>query len=293
MKLAYYPGCTLKTQAKNFEDSAIASFEKLGIELEELKRWNCCGTVYSLTSDDLMHHLAPIRNLIRVKEEGKSKVVTFCSMCYNTLKRSAIRIKNNDEDREKINNFMDREEVKYEGDIEVLHGLEVLKNEVGFDKITKIVGEVHEPPILNGLKIAPYYGCLLLRPDEIGIDDPENPSILEDFIYAIGAEPIDFPYKNECCGAYQTVNEVNIVVDKAYNIINNAQRMGANIIITSCPLCEFNLDKRQKDIKKKYPNFKEIPVVYFTQALAVALGLDPKTYRFDLNYISPQAVLVK
>jgi len=284
MKLAYYPGCTLKTQAKNFEDSALASFEKLGIELKELKRWNCCGTVYSLTSDDLMHHLAPIRNLIRVKEEGENKVVTFCSMCYNTLKRSALRIKNNAEDREKIANFMDREEVKYEGDVEVLHGLEVLRDEISFKKIAETIKKP-----LKDLKIAPYYGCLLLRPNEVGIDDPENPSILEDFICALGAEPIDFPYKNECCGAYQTVNQVDIVIDKAYSIISNAQSMGADIIITSCPLCEFNLDRRQKDIKNKHPNFKEMPVVYFTQALAVALGLGPKTCRFDLNYVSPQS----
>lgn len=283
MKLLYYPGCTLKTTAKNFEDSAIAVFKELGIELKELNRWNCCGTVFSLTSDDLMHHLAPIRNLIRVREEGENKVVTFCSMCYNTLKRSNIRIKGNKEEIEKLNDFMYEEETKYDGNVEVLHALEILRNEVGFEKLTE---KVKHP--LNGLKVAPYYGCLLLRPDEVRIDNPENPSILENLINALGAKPIDFPYKNECCGAYLTVNHIDIVVDKAYTIIRYAKSMGADIIITSCPLCQFNLDRRQKEVKNKYPEFNELPIVYFTQLMAFAFGLPQETCRFDLNYISPQ-----
>ncbi len=285
MRLSYYPGCTLKTTAKNFESSAIASFENLGIELKELKRWTCCGTVYSLASDDLIHHLAPIRNLIRVKEEGENRVVTFCSMCYNTLKRSNIRIRNSEEDRDKINDFMDREEINYQGDVEVLHSLEVLRDEIGFDKIKE---KVKRP--LEGLKVAPYYGCMLLRPEEAGIDDLENPCILENFIETLGAEPIDFPYKNECCGSYQTVNAVDIVVDKAYSILKYAKDMGADVVITSCPLCEFNLDARQREVKARYPDFEEIPVLYFTQMLAIALGLDPEVCRFDLNYISPEGV---
>jgi heterodisulfide reductase subunit B len=284
--IPYYPGCTLKTTGRNFEDSAIASFKTLGIELKELHRWNCCGTVYSLTSDDLMHHLAPIRNLIRVKEENNNKMVTFCSMCYNTLKRANIRIKESEEDRRKINDFMDREEIEYQGDVEVFHGLEILKTEIGFKRIAE---KVKHP--LRGLKIAPYYGCLLLRPIEIGIDDPENPSILEELINALGAECVDFPYHNECCGAYHTVNRTDIVVDKGYSILSYAKSMGADIVMTSCPLCEFNLDTRQKEIKSKYPDFEELPVIYFTQALSVAFNLPSKTYGFELNYISPEPVL--
>lgn len=288
MKFAYYPGCTLKTSAKNFEVPALAALEKLGVELVELPRWNCCGTVYSLASDDLMHHIAPIRNLIRVKEEGENKVVTLCAMCYNTLKRSNLRIRENEEDRDKINNFMDREEIDYKGDVEVLHLLEILRDEVGFDKIRE---NVRNP--LDDLKIASYYGCLLLRPDEAKIDDPENPTIMEDFIGSIGAEPIDFPYKNECCGAYHTVNGIDLVVERAYSIISSAKKLGADILVTSCPLCEFNLDRRQKEVKEKFTGFEGIPVLYFTQILAVALGLDPEYYRFDLNYVDPNPVFKK
>lgn len=285
-ELLYYPGCTLKTTAKNFEISLLASYEKLGIKLNELSRWNCCGTVYSLASDDLMHQLAPIRNLIRVKEEGQDKFVTFCSMCYNTLKRSNNRIRENKEDRDKINNFMDEEEIKYQGDVEVLQGLEILRDDIGFDKIKE---KTIKP--LSGIKVAPYYGCLLLRPDDVKIDDAENPSILENLISAIGAEPLDFPYKNECCGSYQTVNKVDLVVERTHNIVGYAKKMGADLMVTSCPLCQFNLDRRQKETKKKYSDFNGLPVLYFTQVLGMALGVERDKLGFELNYVNPEEVL--
>ncbi len=282
MEITYYPGCTMKTMAKNFEDSAISSFRALGIELKELPRWNCCGTVYSLTSDDLMHHLAPIRNLIRVKEQGADRVLTFCSMCFNTLKRANLMVRENPENRDKLNNFMDREEIDYVGDVEIVHGLEILRDEVGFDKIAEAVKQP-----LDGLKVAPYYGCMLLRPEEVAIDDAENPAIMENLIEALGAEVIEFPYKNECCGAYQTVNAIDLVAKRTLAITGFAKRAQADVILTSCPLCQFNLDRRQKEVKEQFPEFIEMPVLYFTQLLAVALGLGEEVCRFDLNYINP------
>ncbi|MDI6840929.1 MAG: CoB--CoM heterodisulfide reductase iron-sulfur subunit B family protein [bacterium] len=296
MKLLYYPGCTLKTTAKNFEDSAIKSLQVLGIELVELNRWNCCGTVYSLASDDLIHQLAPIRNLIRVKEQGdrvsgngdrevRPQVVTLCAMCYNTLKRAELLVTQDDEKRSKINDFMDREKIKYDGGVKILHLLEVLK-EFGFDKIRKYVKRN-----MADLKVVSYYGCMLLRPKEVAIDDTENPTILQEFIKSIGAEPIGFPYLNECCGSYQTVGQVDFVVDRAYKILSLANELGADLIVTSCPLCEFNLDTRQREVQAKYSGFKTIPVLYFTQLLAVAMGMDKEKCRFDLNYIDPTKTL--
>lgn len=286
MKLSYYPGCTLKTNAKNFEDSAIAALNELGVELVELPRWNCCGTVYSLTSDDLIHKLAPIRNLIRVKEQGEDMVVTFCAMCYNTLKRANIFVQENEESRDKMNDLMDREEINYEGDVKVVHILEFLRDEIGFDEIAKKVKRRS-----NGLNVASYYGCLLLRPEEVGIDDMENPTILENLLKALDVGTVDFPYNNECCGAYHTVNKVDLVAQRTYTIINYAKKLGADMLITSCPLCEFNLDRRQKEVKKKFPDFEELPVLYFTQLMGLAFGLDKKSLRFDLNYINPEPLL--
>jgi len=286
MKISYFPGCTLKTMAKNFEDSAIASLSFLGIEMVELPRWNCCGTVYSLTSDDLIHQVAPIRNLIRVKEARDTRVVALCSMCYHTLKRANKLVKEDQEKLDKLNNLMYREAVKYNGEVEVLHLLEILKNEVGFDQISK---KVKMP--LKGLKVAPYYGCLLLRPAEVGLDDPESPTILKDLLESVGAEAIDYPYETECCGSYHTVVNVNLVVERAYDILSFAISQKAEAIVLSCPLCGFNLDYRQKEIKEKFPDFKSIPVFYFTQLLALSLGLEEKVCRFELNFIDPHPLL--
>jgi heterodisulfide reductase subunit B len=286
MKISYYPGCTLKNNAKNFEDSTIYSLNKLGIQVEELPRWNCCGTVFSLATDDLIHHVAPIRNLIRTKESNSDSLMTLCAMCFNTLKRANERVKSDAESLDKINNFMYKEKIKYEGDVKVLHLLELLRDEIKFEAIAH---QVVKP--LKGLKVANYYGCLLVRPKEIGIDDVENPTILETLTTILGADPIDFPYKTECCAAYQTVDKPEIVAERTYHILTSAQSQGADVVTVSCPLCAFNLDHRQEETIKQYPEFKNIPILYFTQLLAIALGCPEDTLRFDLHYIDPKPVL--
>jgi heterodisulfide reductase subunit B len=207
MDLSYYPGCTLKTKAKNLGDSGIASMAALGIDLVELPRWNCCGAVYSLAEDDLVHHLAPVRNLIRVKEQGKDKVVVLCDFCYNTLKRANLLMKNDPEKRYAINNFME-EEVDYNGEIEVVHLLELLRDEIGWESISE---RVKVP--LRDLRVAPYYGCTLLRPQEVAIDEVERPTILHQLLQALGAEVIDFPFATECCGAFQVVSNPEFALE--------------------------------------------------------------------------------
>lgn len=286
MKISYYPGCTLKNTAKNFEESALYSLKQLGIEVEELEKWYCCGTVFSLASDDLIHHLASIRNLIRVKESGSDSVMTLCAMCFNTLKRANERMKQEPESLEKINNFMSEESVDYQGDVKVLHLLELLRDELKLEHVSQKVVK----PIKN-LKIATYYGCLLVRPREIGFDDVENPTVLENLMAALGATPVDFPYKTECCGAYQTVDNPDIVAERTYRIINSARGQGAEMLVVSCPLCAFNLDQRQADTARKFPGFQHIPVLYFTQMMAVALGCPEEVMRFDLHHIDPRPVL--
>jgi heterodisulfide reductase subunit B len=207
-------------------------------------------------------------------------------MCYNTLKRANKLVKEDEEKLDKLNDFMYRENVKYDGKVEVLHLLEVFKNQVGFSQITK---KVKIP--LEGLKVATYYGCLLLRPPEVGLDDPEHPTILKDLLQSLGAKVIDYPYEAECCGSYHTVVNVNLVVERVYSILNWAIGQGAEAIVLSCPLCDFNLDNRQKEIKEKFFDFKGIAVFYFTQLLAISLGLDEKVCRFELNFVDPYPLL--
>jgi heterodisulfide reductase subunit B len=291
VRIPFFPGCTLKTSARNFEGSALAAAGQIGIDLIEIPSWNCCGTVFSLTSDDLMHHVAPIRILVRAQEMNEEEpaqdghqLVTLCSMCFNTLKRSNIRVRENPEDLKRINDFMDREP-DYEGRVEVAHFLELLRD-MGFNRIRE---KVRTP--LGGLKVFPYYGCMLLRPKDVGIDDAEDPSILEDLISALGAVPVDTPFKKMCCGSYQTVNNKESVWELVYDILASAQKAGAQTVVTSCPLCAFNLDKRQKEVREQYPELAEIPVLYFPQLMAIAFGLGDGVCGFDLHSADPRPLL--
>lgn len=288
MKISYYPGCTLKSNAKNFEDSTLCSLKELGLDVEELKRWNCCGTVYSLAADDLIHHLASIRNLIRVKEAGSDSVVTLCAMCYNTLKRVNARIQADPESLTKIHKFMDEEKIAYVGDVRVRHLLELLRDDI---KLETVAQKVRRP--LTNLKVASYYGCLLVRPKETGLDDPENPTILENLMAALGAQPVDFPYKTECCASYQTVDKPWVVAERTYQILTSARELGAEVVAVSCPLCAFNLDHRQKETAARYSGYKKMPILYFTQLLAIALGCQEKDLRLDLHYVDPKPLLLK
>ena len=283
--LSYYPGCTLKTKARNFEDSAIAAMAILGVNLVELPRWNCCGTVYSLAEDDLVHHLASVRTLIRAQEQGRGKVVTLCSFCYNTLQRVNLLIRGNAETRYTLNSFMD-EEPDYEGQVEVVHLLQVLRDDVGWEAIAEKV----KIPLQN-LKVAPYYGCTLLRPRGAAIDQVERPTVLQELLQTVGAVVVDFTLATECCGSFQIVSNPDFVTELTHTILSQAQRQGAEALVVSCPLCSYNLGQRQTELIQKYPDFQGMPIVFFTQLVALALGVDPEVCRFDLNFGEPQVWL--
>ena len=284
MDISYYPGCTLKTRAKNLESSALASLKALGVEFEELPRWNCCGAVYSLADDDLIHLIAPVRDLIRVKERGHDTVLTLCSMCYNTLARANELMKSDEEKRYTINTFMD-EEPDYAGEVRVLHFLDFIRDEFGFDKLKE---KITNP--LNGLKVAPYYGCTLLRPKEVAIDSPDRPKLFHQFLEALGASVIDFGSSTTCCGAYQVLNEPEATLTVSHGILMDAVNHGAEALALTCPLCDYNLGRRQEAMKEKF-DFGDFPIYYFTQLLAMALGLPVEESHFELNLDSSTELL--
>jgi heterodisulfide reductase subunit B len=282
MKISYYPGCTLKTKGKGFEKSALAVLDTLGIEYEELPRWNCCGAVYSLADDDLIHIVAPVRDLVRVKERGNDTVITLCSMCYNTLARANELMKNDEEKRNTINSFMD-EEPDYFGDVKVIHFLDYFRDIYGLDKLKE---KIINP--LNGIKVAPYYGCTLLRPREVALDVPDNPVLFHKFMAALGVEVVDFSMATECCSSYQVLGNPEAALRASYEIINDASSQGAEALVLTCPLCDYNLSRRQDLMVGKFENAMEMPVFYFSQLMAMALGLSPDVCHFELN--RPSAV---
>ncbi|HAI21725.1 MAG TPA: disulfide reductase, partial [Clostridiales bacterium UBA8153] len=246
------------------------SAQQLGLDLVELESWQCCGAVFSLATDAVINWVAPYRALAAADRDG-ADLVTMCSGCLNVLRRTNRLVASNGELREKLGAFVDME---YAGQRKVHHLLELLKQQVTFAALADRV-----TTRLSGLRVAPYYGCLLLRPaEEMAFDDPEAPTILEDCLRALGAEPVDFPLKTECCGAFVSLHRGNL--DASAAVARSASLAKADLVVTSCPTCSYNLEQAGPSL----------PVVYFTQLLALSLGLDGA---FSGHAIDPRPVLRK
>ncbi|MBZ0265473.1 CoB--CoM heterodisulfide reductase iron-sulfur subunit B family protein [bacterium] len=277
MKIGYYPGCTLKTKAKNLEISTIEAMKKLDVEMVELDRWNCCGAVYSLADDDLVHLLAPVRDLIRARDAGLTPLMTLCSMCYNTLARANLLMRNDEVKREAINNFMEEEE-NYQGEVEVVHLLNFLRDSIGWDKVKAAV----ENP-LDGIKLAPYYGCTLTRPLDVSVDHNTYHNVFGDMMKALGGEVVDFQEAETCCGSYQVISNPDAAEKTTVRIIESALKAGADALVLSCPLCDYNLGKKQADLMASREGIQPLPVVYMSQLMALAFGVPAEMAHFELN----------
>ena len=257
MKVSYYPGCTLRTKAKQLDLYARKSAEALGITMEEIENWQCCGGVFSTAKDEIATKLSSVRALAEAAKKEQI-LVTVCSACHNVIKQTNHAMQNDADFAMHVNRYMAPE--SYDGSARVLHYLEMLRDVVGFDTLKE---KVVNP--LSGKKIAAYYGCLLLRPSQtMQMDDAENPTILEDFIRALGAEPVIYAQRNECCGGYVAMEDPASAQKKSQKVLDSAASHGAEIVVTACPLCRYNLEKNGES---------ELPVVYFTELLAEALGV--------------------
>lgn len=261
MKVSYFPGCTLKNKAKDLDLYAYRSAEALGVTLEEIENWQCCGGVFTTANNEVATKLSSVRALKDARDKEQA-LVTVCSACHNVIKQTNHAMQTNAEFAAKVNRYL-AADGGYNGETEVYHYLEMLRDLIGFDKVKeKVVNS------LKGKKIAAYYGCLLLRPNKVmRMDDPENPTIMEDLIRALGAEAVVYARRNECCGAYVSVESPDAAKKNANAIIENAKAAGADMIITACPLCKYNLEKCGADM----------PIVYFTELLADALGVKEDT----------------
>jgi heterodisulfide reductase subunit B len=291
---SYFPGCNLKTNAKGFEKSAIAVSKKLEAELVEIPNWNCCGTVHTMTTDNLMKRIAPVRVLARSRkhvkelENSSQDIVTLCSMCNSTLKIVNSEVLEDPEKLEVINFQLEDDDETYSSDMEVKHFLEILRDNIGF---AKIASKVVKP--LKGFKITPYYGCMLLHPEVAKIDDEEMPSVLENLIESLGAEVVFSPLFKYCCGSYHIVSDEDIVTRQVQKIIDSAMIRGANALAVACPLCAYNLDQQQKMLMEKTGKKEAIPIFYFSQLMALAMGEPVEINHFEDHKIDPRSLLKK
>jgi heterodisulfide reductase subunit B len=264
MAYLYYPGCTLKTKAKKLNEYAKKSMDALGVNAAEPEEWQCCGAVYPLGKDEIATRLSAVRVLEEAKR-GDKKLLTLCSACHHVIKRVNNDMATDANVNLKANNYF-QFETPYNGEAKVVHFMEMLRDDIGFGEIKK---RVTAP--LTGRKIGAYYGCMLLRPGSVmEFDDPENPSVMEEFIKAIGAEPVIYSYRNECCGSYAAIEDKSIVEKCRQNIFSSCGAKGADALITACPLCLYNLTRQDNNI----------PVYYFTELLAQALGVKQEAEQY-------------
>lgn len=284
MNFAYFPGCSLGGLAKEYDISNRAVLGKLGVELPEVEDWSCCGATATPSYSRLLSVILPARNLALAEKMDRS-IVAPCAACFNRLATVNITLKADERMRKEANEILGTFNLQYQGKVEVKHLLDFYLNGIGKEAISK-----QTTKRLKRLRAAPYYGCLIVRPKAINtFDTTSNPTSLNRLLEATGAVCPDWLSRTKCCGASLIITKEDIALKLTNNILLDAERVGANCIVTACPFCHFNLDARQGDIKT--PLKEEMPILYFTQLLGLALGIDWKDLGLDKNLVSPEKLL--
>jgi len=283
MKVAYFPGCSAESTARDMHASTTAVARVLGIEMVEPKGWTCCGATAGHQTDRFLAAALPAASLAKVKDTGLDMVVS-CAACYNRMRVANHEISANSSLRAGVSEALGRD---YDGSVKVRHFLEVLLGDVGTETLQRAVKRP-----LNGLAVACYYGCLLVRPPDVtGFDDPENPTSMDRLVTALGGRALEWPHKVECCGGGLSLSRTDVVVGLTESILGMAQAAGARCIVVACPMCQINLDLRQLDIERQMGKSYRMPVVYITQLIGLCLGLSPDELGLDKLMISAADVI--
>jgi len=283
MKYAYFPGCSAESTARDMHESTLAVSERLGIDLQEPRGWTCCGATAGHQTDSLLAVSLPAATLVKVKDMGLD-LVANCAACYNRLKLANHLVLTSPDMRRKVADAIGRD---YDGSVRIRHFMEVLLEDVGLDTIQNALRSS-----LKGLKVACYYGCLLVRPHEaMQFDDPENPTSLDRLVRTLGAETLDWPHKVECCGGGLSMTRTDVVIRLTESILSMAKLAGADCIAVSCPMCQINLDMRQLDIQRQLGKRYDMPIVYVTQLIGLCLGISADTLGFNKLMVPASTVI--
>ena len=274
-RYAYYPGCSLESTAREYNLSVLEVCRALGVELAEIPDWNCCGASSAHMTDYWLSHALPARNLALAERQG-TDIAVACPACFQRLKSTQLKARDNPELKERLSELTG---LTWEAEYEVRHVLDIIYHDIGSKRVKE---KVTKP--LEGLKVACYYGCYLVRPPKLtGFDDPENPCSMDLLLEAAGAEVLDWDGKVDCCGGSLSLSEKGLAAKLVTHISKAAQAVGAEVLVTACPLCQLNLEIRQ-DVEKPLPAF------YFTELLGLALGLSASSW-FKKHLISPFSLL--
>jgi heterodisulfide reductase subunit B len=270
----YYPGCSLKSTGRAYEESMLAVFAALHADIRELEDWNCCGATAYMSISELKAFALSARNFALAEKQesgsGEVNVVVPCAACYLGLNKARRYLSDHPDVRAIIDIALRDAGLAYKGIVRIRHPLDVLINDVGPDTIRSMVDRP-----LEGLKVACYYGCQIIRP-YADFDDQHNPRSMDDLMIALGADVIDWPLKVRCCGGSLTGTVQEVGLRLSYLIVREARKRGADVIVTACPLCQFNLECYQPRMNGLFDDDLHLPTAYFTQLIGLAFGLSPK-----------------
>lgn len=284
MRYAYFPGCSLSASAQDYDMSFRWVCRYLGIELQEVRDWVCCGASSAHATSHLLSVAIPAISLSHAEQDGFDRLVAPCLACLSRMKAANERFETDRALRKKINEVL---EGGYRGTVKVFHPLEVLLNDVGVDSLGEKVAKR-----LPGLRVACYYGCALTRPPKVcRFDTPEYPMSMDSILRSVGLETLDWAYKTECCGVSMMLTRADVVVHLSHKIVSAAKEVGADVIAVCCPLCQANLDTRQGQIAEQYGERFDIPVLYFTQLLGIVYGAYSGELGLRRLIVSPQRAL--
>ena len=281
---AYYPGCSLEKMAQGYHLSSLETTRKLGVELRELEDWNCCGATAYFHIDELLAYTLCARNLAMAEKE-KLDLVAPCAGCYKNMYFTSAHLKEDPDLAEHINYALEEDNLQFSGNIAVRHLIEVFVQDVG---LAEIKSKVSNP--LDGLRVAPYYGCQILRPRK-DHEDVEQPQFFEELLSAVGAEPVEYPLKIRCCGGALIITSRRAALSMVRNLLQSAVDREAAVIATACPLCQVNLECYQKQVNSEFGTDFSVPVMYFTQLLGLALGIPPKRLGIGKELVSTTLAL--
>lgn len=285
-KYAYFPGCSLEKMALSYHKSALETTRVLGVELEELEDWNCCGATTYFHLDEILANTLVARNLAMAEQKGLDFVAP-CSACYKNAYFTNAYIQEDVDLAEHINFALEADDLQLSGNLKVHHLIDIFVDDIGVEEVkNKTTRSV------NGLKVAPYYGCQIVRPRKNG-ENVEDPQFFEELLAAIGADVIDFANKTRCCGGSLLITNRRAALDMIRHLLKNAEDSGADVIATACPLCQVNLECYQTQVNEEFGTDFTIPVMYFTQLLGLAFGIDPKKLHIGSELVSTMPVLSK
>lgn len=290
MRYQYFPGCSLKSSGRGYEESLLAVFRTLEIPLKELDDWNCCGATAYMSVDEVQAFAMAARNLALAERESgtpggfPAEILAPCAACHLVLLKTQRYLEEHQDLNDKVTAGLRAIGMSYEGRVRVRHTLDILVNDLGVEQIAK---RVTRP--LKGMKVACYYGCQVLRPF-VTFDRIHNPTTMDRLVKALGATPVDWPLKTRCCGGslMGTIPETGLRLNRI--LLREAKRHGADTMITVCPLCQFNLECYQGEIGRKFGESVALPVIYLTQLMGMAFGLDDRELGLHRLFVPPARV---